>query len=63
MDKIEEQMIYKNIQAKPKDEQAAIARGISSEILVHEVRTRLALCEGALDKFSPDFIKDHLYKP
>ena len=63
MERTEQQMIYKNIQGKPKDEQEAIVRGIPSEILIYELLHRMALCEGALNKFSPEFISDHLYKP
>ena len=63
MERIEEQMIYKQTREKPREELEAILHGIPSELLIRETMHRLALCEGALERFSHGFVENHLYKP
>ena len=59
---IEKRMIRKGIKEKPPEEQAAIATGIMTPILLNEIRNRLSIDEVALEKISADML-DKLYEP
>ena len=62
MEKIEQTMFYKQAKKLTQDESVAFSMGIPSEILIHELLRRLALCESVLDKMDPG-LKEKLYKP
>ena len=63
MERIEAQMIYKKTLNTDPEELAAVLHGIPSALLINELNLRLAMCEGALEKFAPGLVKEKLYKP
>lgn len=63
MERIEAQMIYKKTRETDPEELEAILHGMPSALLVNELKLRLAMCEGALERFAPGFVEDKLYKP
>ena len=63
MERIEAQMIYKKTRETNTEELEAILHGMPTALLVNELKLRLAMCEGALERFAPGFVEDKLYKP